>query len=100
MCMYKKGIRVALADESDHRDRRVILTGRVGSAKLTLSGVSNLEIFKMQRMQAVLSTLMRTLYTYNCRIPACRDVAGVHPVSVRRFPSCRTQPLENLSHYL
>ena len=24
----------------------------------------------------------------------------VHPVSVRRFPSFRTQPLENLSHYL
>ena len=25
---------------------------------------------------------------------------SVHPVSVRRFPSFRTQPLENLSHYL
>ena len=25
---------------------------------------------------------------------------GVHPVSVTRFPSFRTQPLENLSHYL
>ena len=24
----------------------------------------------------------------------------LHPVSVRRFPSFRTQPLENLSHYL
>ena len=24
----------------------------------------------------------------------------IHPVSVRRFPSFRTQPLENLSHYL
>ena len=24
----------------------------------------------------------------------------VHPVSVRRFPSFRTQPLESLSHYL
>ena len=24
----------------------------------------------------------------------------MHPVSVRRFPSFRTQPLENLSHYL
>ena len=32
------------------------------------------------------------------------DVASggivLHPVSVRRFPSFRTQPLENLSHYL
>ena len=27
-------------------------------------------------------------------------VVVVHPVSVRRFPSFRTQPLENLSHYL
>ena len=25
---------------------------------------------------------------------------GIHPVSVRRFPSFRTQPLESLSHYL
>ena len=24
----------------------------------------------------------------------------IHPLSVRRFPSFRTQPLENLSHYL
>ena len=24
----------------------------------------------------------------------------IHPVSVRRFPSFRTRPLENLSHYL
>ena len=24
----------------------------------------------------------------------------IHPVSVARFPSFQTQPLENLSHYL
>ena len=28
------------------------------------------------------------------------EIVIVHPVSVRRFPSFRTQPLENLSHYL
>ena len=26
--------------------------------------------------------------------------AILHPLSVRRFPSFRTQPLESLSHYL
>ena len=30
----------------------------------------------------------------------CLQPAQLHPVSVRRFPSFRTQPLENLSHYL
>ena len=34
--------------------------------------------------------------SYTCLKMALR----VHPVSVRRFPSFRTQPLENLSHYL
>ena len=32
--------------------------------------------------------------------PVRQDIRQVHPVSVRRFPSFRTQPLENLSHYL
>ena len=29
-----------------------------------------------------------------------RRIPHLHPVSVRRFPSFRTQPLKNLSHYL
>ena len=33
------------------------------------------------------------------RPPAASPVL-IHPVSIRRFPSFRTQPLENLSHYL
>ena len=37
-------------------------------------------------------------------LDSCRQAAAIdydiHPVSVRRFPSFRTQPLENPSHYL
>ena len=32
--------------------------------------------------------------------PPYFPVSTLHPVSVRRFPSFRTQPLENLSHHL
>ena len=35
------------------------------------------------------------IYIYMSASRACS--APVHPVSVRRFPSCRTQPLENLT---
>ena len=31
---------------------------------------------------------------------SCQSGVKLHPVSVRRFPSFRTQPLENLSRYL
>ena len=31
--------------------------------------------------------------------PDAKSLAGLHPVSLRRFPSFRTQPLENLSRY-
>ena len=49
----------------------------------------------------IIMIIMETGCTYPSRSPPPPPGAGlVHPVSVRRFPSFRAQPLENLSHYL
>ena len=39
-------------------------------------------------------------FTGECNLGILYSSSLLHPVSVRRFPSFRTQPLENLSHYL
>ena len=43
-------------------------------------------------------TLGVGLTSERCKpLPPMRSLRGVHPVSVRRFPSFRTQPLENIT---
>ena len=113
---YTDGNKHTMNHTNDDHDHIIIIIIIIIIITTTTTTTTNRNVIMIMMMIVIIVIMIMTMIIIGARLlgagdpsrperrhqgaePASKS-AVIHPVSVRRFPSFRTQPLENLSHYL